>query len=379
MGKTYNKLVQVSRSLYKGALCRLIQRLGIFNSYIAILFLAFVPIFTWLFSLKGAIYIITFFQVFRTLVYIYFTLDNIRLSEIRINFKNFYSSCSAHLKIALPFFVPTLILAPVTVYLLSILTAEEGLEAMAYLKILISLGMIIFSIPNAITAVFISRFAEEKDYSNDKINLNFLFNLNLKLVWLFSIISSLILIAVFPLIIGFLFGNDYETVIKIAPYYLPTITLINLLNIFTSAFLARQKVYSVMTVNMVFGFCWLLIGPNLIFTLGLTGYLIAELLSYLLAFIFAAILYHFLFMPQSNFYNSIAKISLIMVIIFILVLYLNNIPEIIYRILIFGFLCIFLVTLFWFFLLNNRERSRMIDVLLDLTMKVKTFLKNKKS
>ena len=347
------------------------KRLGIFNSYIAILFLVFVPIFTWLFSLKGAIYIITFFQAFRTLVYIYFTLDNIRLSEIRINFKNFFSSCLAHMKIALPFYAPTLILAPVTIYLLSVLTVTAGLEAMAYLKILISLGMIVFSIPNAITAVFISRFAEEQDYSKDKKNLNFLFTLNLKLVWIFSIISSLILIAVLPLIIGYLFGDEYETIIKIFPYYLPTITLVNLINIFSSAFLARQKAISAMIINIIMGFCWLLLGPNLISTFGLTGYLISEFLSYLLAFIFAIILYHTHFTPLSNFYNSVMKIALIMAIIFMPVFYLNNIPEIIYRILIFGSLCIFVLALFWFFLLNNREKSTITYVLLDLTRKLK--------
>lgn len=347
------------------------KRLGIFNSYIAILFLVFVPIFTWLFSLKGAIYIITFFQAFRTLVYIYFTLDSVRLSEIRINFKNFSSSCLAHMKIALPFYAPTLVLAPVTVYLLSVLTVTADLEAMAYLKILISLGMIIFSIPNAITAVFISRFAAEQDYSQDKKNLNFLFTLNLKLVSVFSIISSLILIAVLPLIIGYLFGDDYETVIKIIPYYLPTITLVNLINIFSSAFLARQKAFSVMIINLIMGFSWLLLGPNLISSFGLIGYLISEFLSYFIAFIFAIIFYRTHFTPLSSFYNSVMKIALIMLTIFIPAFYLNNIPEIIYRILIFGSLCMSVLASYWFFLLNNQERSRIIDVLLDLTRKLK--------
>ena len=159
------------------------KSLGLFNSYIAILFLFFIPVFTWLFSLKGAIYIVTFFQVLRTTFYVIFTYNNIRLARIRLNLKNFYSSSFTHLKIALPFYLPTLITAPVSIYLLSILTTEEGLESLAYLKILVSLGMIAFSIPNAMVGVFLSRFAEEKDYLDDKENLNYLFSLNLKLVW----------------------------------------------------------------------------------------------------------------------------------------------------------------------------------------------------
>tara|TARA_B100001093_G_C26781659_1_gene994913 strand:+ start:59 stop:1600 length:1542 start_codon:yes stop_codon:yes gene_type:complete len=352
--------------------------LGLFNSYIAILFLFFIPLFTWFFSLKGAIYIVTFFQVLRTAFYLIFTFNNIRLARVRINLKNFSSSSFAHLKIALPFYVPTLVLAPVSIYLLSILTTEEGLESLAYLKILISLGMIVFSIPNAMTAVFISRFAEEKDYMDHKENLNYLFSLNLKLVWLFSMISSLILIAILPAIIGFLFGDEYQKVLEIAPYYLPTITIINLLNIFGSAFLARRHALSVMTINMVMGFCWILIGPYLISSFGLTGYLVAELLSYLLSFISAIILYRHFFVPLSDFYKSTLIITLIMAIIYVSVFYLNAIPEIAYRVLIFGSLCILLLALFWFFLINNRERIRMAYVLSEFRLKFRIFLENRK-
>ncbi len=348
--------------------------LGLFNSYVAILFLFFVPVFTWFFSLKGAIYIVTFIQVLRTIFYVLITINNIRLARIRVNLKNFYASSLAHLKIALPFYVPTLILAPVSIYLLAILTTEEGLESMAYLKILVSLGMIVFSIPNAMTAVFISRFAEEKDYIDDKENLNYLFSLNLKLVWLFSMTSSLILIAILPVIIGFLFGDEYQRVLEIAPYYLPTITIINLLNIFSSAFLARQQAISVMIINMVMGLCWILIGPHLIASFGLTGYLIAELLSFLLSLIAAILLYRHFFMPLSSFYNSTLIISVIMTIVFMSVFYLNNIPEIIYRVMIFGFLCLVLLVLFWFFLLIDRERSRMVGIILELRLKFRTFL-----
>ena len=85
--------------------------------------------------------------------------------------------------------------------------------------------------------------------------------------------SSLILIAIMPVIIGFLFGDEYQKVLEIAPYYLPTITIINLLNIFGSAFLARQHALSAMTINLVMGFCWILIGPSLIYSFGLAGYL----------------------------------------------------------------------------------------------------------
>tara|TARA_B100000963_G_scaffold361806_1_gene399813 strand:+ start:17868 stop:19409 length:1542 start_codon:yes stop_codon:yes gene_type:complete len=351
--------------------------LGLFNSYIAILFLFFIPIFTWLFSLKGAIYIVTFFQVLRTIFYIVFAFDNIKLAKIKISLKNFYSSSFAHLKIALPFYVPTLILAPVSIFLLSILTTEEGLESLAYLKILISLGMIVFSIPNAVTTVFISRFAEEKSYMDDKENLNHLFSLNFKLVWLFSMVSSLILVAILPVIIGFLFGDEYQKVLEIAPYYLPTITLINLLNIFGSAFLARRLSLSVMTINMVMGFCWILLGPFLITSFGLKGYLVAELLSYLLSLISAIILYRHFFMPLSTFYKSTLNIILITTCIFVSVFYLNNIPEIIYRILIFGSLCILLLALFWIFLLNKRERMRVAHVLTEFKFKLRTFLKNR--
>jgi len=354
------------------------KSLGLFNSYIAILFLFFIPVFTWLFSLKVAIYIVTFFQVLRTTFYVIFTYNNIRLARIRLNLKNFYSSSFTHLKIALPFYLPTLITAPVSIYLLSILTTEEGLESLAYLKILVSLGMIAFSIPNAMVGVFLSRFAEEKDYLDDKENLNYLFSLNLKLVWVFSMTSSLILIAIMPVIIGFLFGDEYQKVLEIAPYYLPTITIINLLNIFGSAFLARQHALSAMTINLVMGFCWILTGPYLISSFGLTGYLVAELLSFLLSFVSAIILYRYLFKPLSTFYHSTLIITLIMTIFFVSVFYLNNIPEIAYRVLIFGSLCILLLALFWFFLLNNTERSRMENVLFEFRIKIGTFLEKRK-
>ena len=71
-------------------------------------------------------------------------------------------------------------------------------------------------------------------------------------------------------------------------------------------------------------------------------------------------------------------ITLIMAIFFVSVFYLNNIPEIAYRVMIFGLLCILLLALFWFFLLNNAERSRMEDVLTEFKIKFKTFLANKK-
>ena len=354
------------------------KRLGLFNSYIAILFLIFIPIFTWLFSLKGAIYIVTFFQVLRTTFYVMYTYNNIKLARIKVNLKNFYSSSIAHFKIAFPFYLPTLIIAPVSIYLLSILTTEEGLESLAYLKILVSLGMIAFSIPNAVVAVFVSRFAEEKDSLDVKENLNYLFSLNLKLVWLFSMTSSLILIAIMPVIIGFLFGDEYQKVLEIAPYYLPTITIINLLNIFGSAFLARQHGLSSMTINLVMGFCWILIGPYLIYSFGLTGYLVAELLSFLLSFLTAVILYRYLFSPVFSFYSSTFIMTLIMAMMFVLAFYLNNIPEIAYRVLIFGSLCIVLLALFWFFLLNNKERSRINSMFLEFRLKIKTFLENRK-
>ena len=322
------------------------KRLGLFNSYIAILFLIFIPIFTWLFSLKGAIYIVTFFQVLRTTFYVMYTYNNIKLARIKVNLKNFYSSSIAHFKIAFPFYLPTLIIA--------------------------------FSIPNAVVAVFVSRFAEEKDSLDVKENLNYLFSLNLKLVWLFSMTSSLILIAIMPVIIGFLFGDEYQKVLEIAPYYLPTITIINLLNIFGSAFLARQHGLSSMTINLVMGFCWILIGPYLIYSFGLTGYLVAELLSFLLSFLTAVILYRYLFSPVFSFYSSTFIMTLIMAMMFVLAFYLNNIPEIAYRVLIFGSLCIVLLALFWFFLLNNKERSRINSMFLEFRLKIKTFLENRK-
>ena len=126
------------------------------------------------------------------------------------------------------------------------------------------------------------------------------------------------------------------------------------------------------------GFSWILIGPYLISSFGLTGYLVAELLSYLLSFISAIILYRHFFMPLSTFYNSTFIITLIMGIIFASVFYLNNIPEIVYRVLIFGSICILLLALFWFFLLNEEERSRMAHMLLEFRLKFRTFLEKRK-
>ena len=347
------------------------KKLGLFNSYIAIPYLILVPIFTWLFSLKGAIYIITLFQIVRTLFYVIFTLKELKIVEVVINFKEFYSSSLAHLKIALPFYLPYLILAPVTIYLLSLLTDQDGLESMAYLKILVSIGTIIFSIPNAIVAVFLTRFAEEEDYSEDKKDLNHLFALNLKLVWLFSIVSSLIVVSVLPIIISFLFGNEYESILKMIPYYLPTITLINMFNIFAYAFLARKKANSVMLMHIVFGVSWYFVGIYLIPSLGLTGYLISEFFSFLLAVIAAILSYHHLFKPFLGFYESLIKMFLAMLAIFTFAFYFNSVDEIIYRVFIFGSSCLVLLVLFWFFFLDSREKSSITVVTLGFMKKLK--------
>lgn len=347
------------------------KKLGLFNSYIAIPYLILVPIFTWLFSLKGAIYIITLFQIVRTLFYVIFTLKELKIVEVVINFKEFYSSSFAHLKIALPFYLPYLILAPVTIYLLSLLTDQDGLESMAYLKILMSIGTIIFAIPNAIVAVFLSRFAEEEDYSEDQKDLNHLFALNLKLVWLFSIVSSLIVVSVLPIIISFLFGNEYESILVMIPYYLPTITLLNMFNIFSYAFLARKKANSVMLMHIVFGIIWYFLGTYSIPSLGLTGYLISEVLSYFLAVIAAILSYHLLFKPSLGFYASLIKMFLAMLAIFTFAFYFNSIDEIIDRVFVFGSSCLVLLILFWFFFLDSREKSSITIVILGFMEKLR--------
>tara|TARA_B100000963_G_scaffold361806_1_gene399814 strand:+ start:19507 stop:21036 length:1530 start_codon:yes stop_codon:yes gene_type:complete len=347
------------------------KKLGLFNSYIAFPYLILVPIFTWLFSLKGAIYIITFFQVVRTVFYAIFMLSELKIVDIKMNFKEFYSSAIDHLKIALPFYLPYLILAPVTIYLLSLLTDQDGLESMAYLKILVSIGTIIFAIPNAIVAVFLTRFAEEEDYSEDKKDLNRLFALNLKLVWLFSIISSLILVSVLPIIISILFGDEYKSILEMIPYYLPTITLLNMFNIFSYAFLARKNANSVMLMHVVFGIAWYFLGIYLIPSLGLTGYLISEVFSYFLAVVAAIMSYHFFFKPSIGFYESLTKIFLAMLAIFILAFYFNGVGEIIYRVLIFGSSCLVLLVLFWFLFLDSREKGSIYSVSLGFIKKLK--------
>jgi O-antigen/teichoic acid export membrane protein len=339
--------------------------LGLFNSYVAIGFLVAAPVFTSFFSLKGAIYIVTFIQFIRTIIYVYYTYKALGEEKVAINIKDFIQSLRSHFKIAAPFYAPTLIAAPVSLLLLSFLTEAGGLESMAFLKISVSLGMIVQAIPAAITSVFLSRFAEEND-SDNKQRLDDLFLMNIKIVWILSILSSLAILAVLPVIVGYLFGGQYVDVIKSAPYYLPTITIVNIYNIVTSALLARKFANSVMFSNIFCISLWFILGSYLIPTFSLNGYFLTELCGFFLGLVISLTLYVRYLKPNKGFYSTMIKILVINIILFSSFFYLNEVLLIINRIFIFGALGLIILTLSWFSLINKSEKLRMKEIFVTL-------------
>ncbi len=339
---------------------------GLFNSFIAIIFLIVAPIFVAFFSLKGAIYMYSFIQFLRAVFSIYYTYRTLGEEEITININNFIQSLRSHFVIAAPYYAPTLIAAPVSVILLSLLTKAGGLESMAFLKICVSMGMIVQVIPGAITTVFLSRFAEE-DNSDNQGKLDDLFLMNIKIVWIFSILSSLALLAILPAIVGYLFGGQYVDVIKSAPYYLPTVTLVVLYNIVTSALLARKFANSVMLSNIFCISLWFLVGSYLIPIFSLNGYFITELCGIFLGLLASLTFYVRYLNPDKGFYSTMIKIFIFSFLLFSSFFYLNEVLLIINRILIFGILALIVLFFSWFSLINKSEKLRIKEIVTTLS------------
>ena len=348
---------------------------GLFNSYLALVFCILVPIFTAFFSLKGAIYMITFIKIMETLIYIFFTLQTVGKEKIKININNFYNSTQEHLKIAAPFYAPTLVSAPVMVFLYKLLTEHGGLESMAYLKIMVSIGTIVLVIPTAINTVFLSRFAGENELDQTKNNLEALFLLNFKVICVLSILVSLATLSILPVLIGYLFGSglgSYEAVISSAPYFFPTLTVINLYNLTTSALLARKNANTVMISNLMVSLSWFLAGMILIPSFAFNGYLLTELLGFFCGLIISIFLFSRVFEISSKLYKVFFKILILGLVVFSLVFYLNEILRIFYRVLVFGgtgFLCLIL---FWKYFFIKDEKDRLLLICNDIIIKLKS-------
>jgi len=368
---------QALENIFEGVLKGLsrFKVFGLVNTYLALGYCILVPIFTSFFSLKGAIYMVTFIQAVKTLIYLILTIQAVGIEKIKINIDNFYKSTLEHLKIAAPFYAPTLVSAPVMVFLYKLLTEHGGIESMAYLKIMASIGTIALVIPTAINSVFLSRFAGENDLDKTQNALEDLFLLNFKVICLLSILVSLATLSILPLLVAYLFGSSlgsYETVISSAPYFFPTLTVVNLYNLTTSALLARKNAKTVMISNLMVSLSWCLAGMILIPSLAFNGYLITELLGFFCGLLISIFLFSRVIEISTELYKVFFKVLILGLVVFSLIFYLNEILRIFYRVIIFGGTGLFCLILFWKYFFVKNEKDRVLSIGSDIIIKFKT-------
>ncbi|MDB9770279.1 hypothetical protein OAB98_04960 [Gammaproteobacteria bacterium] len=340
----------------------LFKSLSKINVAFALFLLLLMPSMTYFYSLTGAIFAFTFCTVSRSSAIISIALIQSRRVGYVFSFHNFFGVLLKHLKIGLPTWLPVLIVAPVSIYVISLLTSVAGIDDMAYYRVIVTCGVFIQLIPHSLLPGFITVAANE---SNQEENISF-FHLNLKFTIFISVVSCILLLGIMPLFISIVFGSAYALAVKFFLIYAITMVVINCANIFSSFLVAQKYANALLYSNTSKGILFLITGMYLIPLYGLPGFLMAEFIAFLGALIGYIIFFGVKIQGTYSIKYLLMRIIPFIIMAILATLAINFIQPVIIRFSVSAISAILLVYVFWKITLLHEERMQLKNYLEQL-------------
>jgi len=340
----------------------LFKSLSKINVAFALFLLLLMPPMTYFYSLTGAIFAFTFCVVARSSAIISIAVIQSRSAGYTFSLHNFFNILLKHLKIGLPTWLPVLIVAPVSIYVISLLTSVAGIDDMAYYRVIVTCGVFIQLIPHSLLPGFITVAANE---SNQEENSSF-FNLNLKFTIFTSLILSVLLLGIMPLFISIVFGSAYALAVKFFLIYAMTMLVVNCANVFASFLMTQKYANALLYGNTSKGILLLIAGMYLIPLYGLPGFLMAEFIAYLGALIVYIIFFGVKIQSTYSIKYLLMRIMPFIMMSILATLAINFIQPVIIRFSVSAISAILLVYFFWKTALLHEERMQLKNYLEQL-------------
>ena len=323
------------------------------NIIFAFLLLIAIALASFFYDIAGSIISLSLCLITRSVIVCAIAMIHAKKAGFRLIPKDSIDVLSQHIKIGLPFYIPVLIAAPVGIYALSLLIDIAGIDDMAYYRVIITCAVFIHVIPQSILPVFITSTANEE---SPEENYAFIYS-NLKFTILFSTIVSILLIGILPLFISIVFGSEYALAVKYFVIHAITIVLVVIYNIISSYFLAKKKVHFFLFSSIAHSIGFLFASIFLIPRYGLPGFLVAELIAYIICVLVAIITFGKKIELNNKIFIFVLR-CLPFGILFILSMFgIDNIELVVLRLSSSLIIAIFLALFFWKTILSTDNKE----------------------
>ena len=204
--------------------------------------------------------------------------DELHTETVRLAFDDAASWAAKLLTFGLPFHLAGLVSVPVTYYLQGALAKHAGLDALGYLRVVLSVTTIVSFVPASAATAMISmltnvRMTRGGAFAADTMR-------SLKIVSLFSLLVAIIVNLALPWLMPGLFGQAYGQVTTAASIALVSSVLAATAGVIGNALFSARRLDLVFLSTVLQMLTFLLFGSLLIATHGLIGYLLADLFGY---------------------------------------------------------------------------------------------------
>ena len=235
-------------------------------------------------SLAGALKALIVVQLLTILFLSRLARSAMALESIRIKYASAGISVLRLLKIGLPFYLAGLVNVPTLYYAQGLLTQTAGIESMGGLRVIGSITALVTFLPSSIAGVMVS--ALTKKSTSDYGAFVSAMLLNIKYIWLFSMICAAGVVAVLPMLFDLLFGDEYRGFAAPAGIAIVASVFICVLGVVGNIAFSRQKVAFILFYNLVQAAVFMVMVIALVPRHGLVGFLVAQTVSVMVALCF---------------------------------------------------------------------------------------------
>jgi len=235
------------------------------------------------FGLAGAVIALLAVQTTTVLALAAALRRALRADGVHMAFRNLWRRTRELLVFGIPFQAAATVWIPVSYYVQGVLARHAGIEALGYLRAIISVTTLVTFVPSSLAttvAVMLSSATQPAQFASDATR-------TIKLVALFALLIAPIVIMTLPWLIPILFGSAYSNIAAATGIALTGSVLASLSQAVEVTMLSAKLPSVVLGLTVVRGLALLALGPVLIARYGLAGYLLADLAGHLLLLIAA--------------------------------------------------------------------------------------------
>ena len=226
-----------------------------------------------LFGLTGAVFALILIQALTVAAMALVLRRALRVERVRIAFRNLSFWTRRLLSFGLPFHAAALAWIPVSYYLQGVLARQAGVDALGYLRAIVSVTTLVTFVPASLATtvgVMLSSSPHTGRFATDAMR-------TIKLVALFGVVVAPLVILILPWLIPALFGATYKPITGAAGIALTASVLASLSQAVEVALLSAQRPTLVLGLTLVRGLAFLATGRFFITRYGVAGYVIADL------------------------------------------------------------------------------------------------------